>query len=267
VPPVSRPLLRAFAAYSRWYLGRHFHAIRLLTAGWLPLPADDTPTIVFLNHASWWDPLTCLHLWNCHFPTQHAYAPIDATAVAKYAFFRKLGFFGVEADSARGAAEFLRIGRRIASHPHRMLWVTPQARFADARERPLRFKPGLGHLASRIERDLVGTSAMPVRFLPLAIEYTHWHERLPELLLHLGAPVVISPESGTQRDAQEWTQLLEGRLASTMETLGSAAQRRDASEFENLLRGSAGVGGVYDFWRHLKAAVSGRRFTPRHGNL
>lgn len=276
LPPVSRPLLRAFAAYSRWYLGRHFHAVRLLSCGWRPQPSDSIPTIVFLNHASWWDPLTCLLLWNSHFPSTQAYAPIDAAAVAKYAFFRKLGFFGVEADSPRGAAEFLRIGQGIASERNRMLWVTPQSRFADVRERPLRFKPGLGHLASRLERSLIRSAADPVqrdpstlsvRFLPLAIEYTHWQERLPEILIHFGDPVVISPDSPAGHDALEWNRILEERLANAMEKLGSAAQRRDASEFENLLRGATGVGGVYDFWRHLKAAISGRTFTPRHGNL
>ena len=52
VPEVSVPAVKLFAAYSRQYLRRRFHAIRILKSG-LP-PRDITrPLVIYLNHATW----------------------------------------------------------------------------------------------------------------------------------------------------------------------------------------------------------------------
>ena len=56
------------------------------------------------------------------------------------------------------------------SHPRTVLWVTPHGRFADARERPLALKPGVGHLAATLGRGAI---------LPMAVELTFWDERTP----------------------------------------------------------------------------------------
>ena len=95
--------------------------------------------MVYLNHPSWWDPLVCLVLAHRCFPGRAAFAPMDAAQLERYRFFRKLGAFGVERGTRHGAAAFLRIGTKVLARPGAMLWLTPQARFADARERPLRF--------------------------------------------------------------------------------------------------------------------------------
>jgi hypothetical protein len=100
-------------------------------------------------------------------------------------------------------------------------------------------------------------------FLPLALEYPFWEERCPEALAHFGEPVFIAQEPG--RNSAAWTTLLAQRLEATQETLAQAARRRDQSAFELLLRGSGGVGGIYDVWRSLKARLRGEEFRREHG--
>lgn len=266
LPPVSPRLLGWFARYTRWYLRRHFHAVRLASPDGLPDTRDGVPLVVFLNHASWWDPLVCLHLSRTLFPEIAAFAPIDAPAIAKYPFFGRLGFFGVEPGTARGAATFLHAASRILARPSTSLWITPQARFADVRERPAGFRHGLGHLASRAARSSSGSPGH-LRFLPLAIEYTWWQERQPEVLLRFGQPLEVSPGSGPELEPADWSLELERRLEAAQDALAAEARRRDPTRFSNLLSGTAGIGGVYDFWRRLRALGQGRRFDPRHGTL
>lgn len=272
--PVCRPLLLAFAAYGHRYVQRHFHTVRCATTGWRPTPGVSTPTVVYLNHAAWWDPMICLLLWNHWFRHSHSFALIDETALAKYPFFRRLGFVGVPADSTRAAARFLRLGQAIAARPNHMLWITPQARFADPRERPLGFKPGLGHLAAKLARptrtgtDLASNPVGSLQFVPLAIEYAYWHEPRPEVLIRWGEPIRIQPgDPAAPQTPADWSELLQSRLAETMNSLAASTIARQAHDFEPLLRGSTGVARLYDLWRHAKAMLTGKTFTPRHGQL
>ena len=72
------------------------------------------PVLIVLNHPSWWDPMIGLVLSRT-FADRDQYAAIDAVAVKRYGFFKKLGFVGVDTKSLRGAAEFLRTGKSILS--------------------------------------------------------------------------------------------------------------------------------------------------------
>jgi 1-acyl-sn-glycerol-3-phosphate acyltransferase len=246
-----------FAVYSRRYLRRHFNAVRLSRTGGRPTPPDE-PLIVTLNHASWWDPLVGLFLARTLFPGRPVYGPIDAAALARYRFFARLGFFGVEPGSRRGARQFLRASEAALSLPTAMLWLTPQGRFADVRERPLRFQSGLGHLVTRITRATV---------VPLVFEYVFWEERLPEILVRFGEPVPVRAGNDPARDPAAWTALLEARMAETMDALATETVRRQPTEFEILLEGRRGVGGIYDLWRRLRARWRGEAFDPKHGRL
>src|ERR1700722_1447946 len=107
----SRRLLSFFANYLNWYIGRHFHAIRLANSYRFPQTAG--PLIVYANHASWWDPLAFIVISRYFFPTASHYAPMDAAALKYYALLRKLGIFPVEAGTRRGAAQFFGSHRRV----------------------------------------------------------------------------------------------------------------------------------------------------------
>jgi 1-acyl-sn-glycerol-3-phosphate acyltransferase len=215
----------------------------------------DQPLVVFLNHAGWWDPLVCMLLREAFFPQRRCHAPIDAAMLGRYRFFERLGFFGVEQHSSRGAVRFLQTAGAILAAPNTALWLTPQGRFGDVRERPVRFKSGIGHLAARVPDAL---------FLPLAVEFVHWEERTPEALIRFGEPVGMPPED--DRSPGAWTERLEHALETTQDALAADSQSRDPARFRPLDRGTAGVGGVYDRWRRMQAWLQGREFDSRHGS-
>ena len=222
------------------------HSLRVVR-GSTPSGLDGRPIIVCLNHPSWWDPLVALTLARHTFPDRIHYAPIDAAALAKYPMFERLGFFGVEPDSARGAASFLRTGRAILADPRSVLWVTGEGKFTDVRKRPVHLKEGIAKLARTTPN---------VAVLPLAIEYAFWEERAPEVLAFWGDPILTDIS----------TDEIAARLESALDSLSDLSQNRQGAAFDVVLSGAVGVGGVYDLWRGLRARLAGRKFARQHGS-
>jgi 1-acyl-sn-glycerol-3-phosphate acyltransferase len=256
LPAVSPLLLRWFTWYSRGYVRRHFHSLRLSLSG-LPPCADGMPLVIYSNHASWWDPLVCLVLKAELFPDRSSFAPIDAVMLERYRFFRRLGFFGVDRSSRKGATQFLRTADAILESPGHLLAITPQNAFADVRQRPIHFASGLGRLAARGKR---------VCFVPVALEYVFWEERLPEILVRFGNPHYGSTPDSHQPEARAWTAIFETELAETQNELAREAQRRRPQDFHPLLLGGAGPGGIYDLWRAFSATLTGQNFAREHGH-
>lgn len=244
-------LVRGFRRYAVRYVRRHFHALRLSNTSH-PLPSTDEPLLIVLNHPAWWDPLVGVVLSN-RLADRDQFAAIDAVAVRRYAFFRKLGFVGVDTASLRGAADFLRVGRAILSAPGRVFWVTAQGRFTDVRERPLNLRSGVGHLAARMTGGSV---------VPLALEYAFWTERTPEALARFGEPLRVAAHPGLT--GRTWTRLIEAALTGTLDALNAETMSRNPAKFTAVVSGKAGVGGVYDLWRRAKAWARGERFDPSH---
>jgi 1-acyl-sn-glycerol-3-phosphate acyltransferase len=276
-------LANAFLVYCRRYVRSHFHALRLLRGNpWPDLPG---PLVVYMNHPGWWDPIIGLVVAHDLAPDRVHYCPIDARALERYPLFERLGFFGVDLDSPRGAVAFLRTVRAILAEPRSTLWITPQGRFTDPRVRPNHFKPGLAKLASEMTSGAV---------LPLAIEYPFWSERFPEALVALGPPWLPSEplnengrpgptddgwrgrsdEVGSPRSAEpqpHTPELLEplllARLTAAQDLLAAAAIARDPAAFHTLRSGRAGLGGMYDAFGRFRAWLRGRPFSSEHGDL
>ena len=255
LPRISKPLLTWFTWYSRRYLRHHFNSLRVSDAD-LSKENFGRPLVVYSNHASWWDPLVGLMLSRQLLPGKSVFAPMDADALKRYGFFKRLGMFGVDQDQRRGGVQFLRQARAILQSSDNVLWLTPQSRFADARERP-RFKPGIGHLPGL---------AREISFLPVAIEYVFWEERLPEILVRVGE-VYHTTWADRSVKPRWWSEFFADRMRETQDELARQAQRRDARAFQCLLRGQAGVGGIYDRWRRFKAGWRGEAIQLEHGKL
>jgi diapolycopene oxygenase len=261
VPPVvvrhSPWLVRLFRRHvKRFYLGREFHAVRLSHGG-RPGPVPDGPLVVVLNHPSWWDPLVALVLTEL-FPERAHYAPMDAHSLGRYRIFKRIGMFGIERGTMQGAREFLRTSRSILSRPRTALWLTPQGRFADPRERPPGIQHGVAHLAHRLENAVI---------LPLALEYPFWDNRRPEALARFGPAIVV--ERGTDRTVEEWRNCIGGALVQAQNALASEARLRDPAAFETLVGRKAGAGPVPGRARWLRARLPGAhvRTVPGAGGV
>jgi len=255
-PPRLSPLtLSMFQRYCERHLAFHLHAVRLSRSHRPNLTGvRERPLIVYLNHASWWDPLVCLHLAAQLLPERRHFAPIDAETLARHRIFGRLGFFGIDAGNPRGARRFLQIAARIFEQPGATLWIAPGGRLADPRERPLQLAPGLGHLACRLRQGVL---------VPLAIEYPFWTARAPEALLRFGESIAIE-DAGMR--ARDWTAGLAAQLEATQEALAAEALAREPARFETLLGGGApAAGGLQDLWRRFASRLRGRRFRPVPG--
>lgn len=231
------------------YLRKHCHALRLAKSS-AALPTDDAPVLVAMNHPSWWDPLIAFVMSGQLRGYAH-YGVIDAAMLKKYAMLKRAGIFGIDTQSLSGAAEFLRAGQAILERPKHALWVTAQGEFVDVRQRPLALRSGVGHLAAKMTHGWV---------LPMAMEIGFWNERTPEALARFGEAIPVRPNT----NGRGMTAVIEAALTATLDDLSRDAMSRDAGRFTTVIRGRVGIGGVYDWWRRLKATVTGKPFDASH---
>lgn len=251
VPPSQR-LLSFFRLYLVWYLRRHFHALRLANATRFPTAEK---LVVYINHPSWWDPITVMMVSHRLLPNANHYGPMDAKALQHYGLFRRMGAFPVATNSPAAASQFLASARQVLADGG-VLWITPEGRFTDTRTRPAVFKSGLARLISETGR---------VTLMPLALEYNYWDERLPEILVNCGEPLRIA--DGRLEDPHTWNNLMSYAMTSTQEELAQLAATRDPAHFETVLAGGTGISGLYEYWKRLQTALAGTEYLAEHGSL
>ncbi|MCW8085866.1 lysophospholipid acyltransferase family protein [Sabulicella glaciei] len=238
-------------AFSRFF-ARRMRALRVARWG-MPEAPEGVPLVIFANHPSWWDGVSFLLLARRLFPGRQGFVPMDAAALARYGFMRRIGVFGIERNSARGAAAFLRTARTVLAHPSHMLWMNAPGRFSDARERPVPIAPGLSHLPE------IAPGAV---FLPLALEYPFWGERAAEALAAFGPPIPASELLALDRAAR--AERMRAALEAAMDRLAEDAIGRDPARFRALTEAQEGMGGIYGLWQRLRARLRGEAFDPRH---
>ncbi len=245
-----------WAFYGRIFetlLRRDAHAVRVAA---IPTPEvlRHPRLVVYSNHPSWWDPVMLVVLARRLLPGRRIFAPMDAEMIGRYGFMPRIGAFGVELGSVRGALDFMAVSR-AALEGGDVLVVTAQGRFADGRERPITLAGGVARLAD------AGLGAL---FLPVALEYTFWTERRFEALARFGAP--LASEALASLPRSERRPRLEAALQTAMDQLAADSIARDEGAFSNLLEGSAGINPVFDAWSRLKAYAGGRSYVPGHGS-
>ncbi len=243
---------RGFVRYLRWYVGRHFHGV-LVSLAALPRPPAGKPLIIYSNHPSWWDPLLFVLVGEALFPGRRGYGPMEAKSLKRYAILERMGAFGIELETARGGVEFMVQAKRILADASSILWLTAEGAFTDVRARPVAIRKGLGYLVRMTPGVIV---------LPLAVEYPFWNESRPVAVCRFGEPIDI--DALAPRSAPEWNAVFEDALTHSMDALALESIQRNPARFRSLLSGTAGVGGIYDGWRRVRAWSRGRRFDASH---
>jgi 1-acyl-sn-glycerol-3-phosphate acyltransferase len=244
-PEAAAPELAISTARGRCerQLIRHFQSVRLSRSRRPNFTAArQRPLLVYCNHSSWWDPLVCMQLAGHLLPGRRHFAPVEIAALRRYRWLPRLGFFGVDPESASGARRFFEQAARILEQPDATLWVTACS-LADPRKRPPELYPGLGHLAARTRHAVL---------LPLAMEYPFWAEPLPEALASFGEEQVAE-DVGMR--AFDWAEILAEWLQEAQEALAAEAQSRDETNFEVLCGQGASR---QELWPRLKAILRSR---------
>ncbi|WP_211747418.1 lysophospholipid acyltransferase family protein [Paenibacillus sp. Marseille-Q4541] len=167
-----------FQYHKKYLLERRFRYVGF--AGNLdPVIAQDHPVLYIMNHSSWWDGLLAYHTFRLLTRHDH-YVMMEEKQLNKFSFFRKLGAFSINKESAadvRSSFEYtvqlLLSGKRV--------WMYPQGKITHQDLRPLSFQRGIGVLLRRLPNTAV---------IPVTLVHGMYGQDKPEALLMAGPPLL-----------------------------------------------------------------------------
>lgn len=228
--------------YARRLLRRRFHAVRLargsaeVLAG---IAGSARPTILLLSHASWWDPIVAIWIWDRFFGARGAAGPMHRRELERFRFFRSVGIFGIDPDdpaSLEAMREYLR--PRMADGGE-VLLLTPQGTLTDVRA-PIRLRPGAAAMAASLPQ---------VEVIAVAIEYAFWLDQRAEVFLR----AVRVPPAADDRapSTADWHRAMQVSMQENAAALAAQVIARDPAAFEVLVGGETSVHPVYDWWLRL----------------
>jgi 1-acyl-sn-glycerol-3-phosphate acyltransferase len=226
----KHPVLeRLYAAYGRRILRRAFARVWVGGAAW---PEGSGPSLAFLNHSAWWDPVLTLFLSHDLF-RRDGYGIMQGAQLERYPFFRRIGCFGVTQNSlvdARAVSDYA--ARVLSGGERRTLWVFPQGELLPARG-PVRFRSGVARLAAVAH-------ALPL--IPVAVRYEFRGEQRPECVVRVGAAITAA---GHERPI-ELTRRLEDALRRELAELDRALAAGDLTDYGPVLDGQRSQSQLYE---------------------
>lgn len=248
----SPKVTRAFSIIVRRMIRRQFAGVHAVKGSLETLRRLDRrlgPAVVALNHSSWWDPLVCVLLCAAATPSRTHAAPMDIDQLRRFRFMRKIGIFGVDPDDPRSLPRMARhVLDRFEGEPRCTLWITPQGEFRDVRDE-IALRPGAGAIAAR------ASERREIPVLALAIEYTFWEDKRPEIFLRVQSVLPPDvPESANRRERIEaWTGEIERVMRENQATLAQLVMERDPRPFDVVLPGRGGASHpLYDLWLRVR---------------
>ncbi len=220
---------RVAAHYFRFLLRRAFARVWL---GGVPFPSGSAPSIAYLNHSAWWDPILTLFLSRSVL-RREAYGLFRGEELQRYPFFRRLGCFGITTDrldDVRAIPAYA--ASLLQSGPSRTLWVLPQSELLPART-PLLFRSLLARFAR----------AMPeVPLVPVAVRYEFRMDQRAECFVRVGEAVHAQPGESTAA----LTARLEQRLRHELAQLDAELAHPGVRNFRLVLEGVRSLSALYD---------------------
>lgn len=242
-------LERVYALYGRRLLRRAFARVWI---GGAPWPPGDGPSIAFLNHSAWWDPVLTLYLSHDLF-RRDGYGIMQGAQLERYPFFRRIGCFGASTDGiedvravAAHAAAVLQGGGPDA---RRTLWIFPQGELLPHRA-PLAFRSGAARFARLLPE---------VPLVPVAVRYEFRSEQRPELFVRVGEAVRLA----AREPPAQFTRRLEHRLRQELALLDGDLERSSLAHYRVTLEGRGSLHALYDRTFGRFGAVRGQQRSAR----
>jgi chlorobactene lauroyltransferase len=170
-------------------------------------PSEESKTIYYLNHTSWWDGLIPL-LLNQKLFRQKARAMMEDKQMHQHRFFSKIGAFSVNLENPRSAVKSLRYAVESMQRPNACLFIYPEGKIVPFTGSRPTFKKGLGWISNQCP----DTDVVPVGICIHTARYDK-----PELYIRIGEPV----KTDHSFDSETLNEIFEdemGNLLSLLET-------------------------------------------------
>lgn len=201
----SSLFIKVFRIYVRLLFKRRFKNV------WIKqeyVPGDQSRTIYYLNHHSWWDGIIPL-LLNEYLLKQKARALMEDKQMRQYSFFKRIGAFSIDRNDPRKTVTSLRYAVQSMKRDKSSLFIYPEGKITPTGS-SMDFEGGLAWLHSKLpEVDIV----------PVGIYMHTIRNDKPELHVQIGKPVRLHKEF----ENEEMTRVYEDELNQILDQLRSTA--------------------------------------------
>lgn len=223
---------RMFSMYNKHILKKQFYKIHLKGANNVINRDKSLPTIMFGNHSNWWDGFLAFYLsfdlWNTD---QHLM--MDLKQMRKYKFFRRIGAFSVNRESARESYESVLYAAKLLKNKNSMLWIYPQGEMLPNDVRPLKFQSGLTKLI-----EMTGK----INLMPIVLNYEFMMEQRPEIFIDVSESITVDEKLAKQ----EKTAYLNKVLTELLDEQKKNIVNGDLQGYVEVLRGKISRNKIID---------------------
>jgi len=221
-----------FSVYNKHILKKHFHRILLKGTDNINGRDKNIPSIMFGNHSNWWDGFLAFYLSYDLWKTD-IYLMMDLKQMKKYKFFKWLGAFSVNRESARESYESVKYASELVKDRKTMLWIFPQGEMLPNDIRPLRFQNGLSKLL-----EMTGK----VNLFPVAFNYEFILEQRPEVFINVSESITVDENSAKQ----EKTEYLNKVLTALLDGQKNNIVNGNLEGYREVLRGKSSRNKIID---------------------
>jgi 1-acyl-sn-glycerol-3-phosphate acyltransferase len=221
---------RMFSVYNKHILKKQFYKIHV--KGNIFNRDMSLPTIMFGNHSNWWDGFLAFYLSFNLWKTDQ-YLMMDVKQMRKYKFFKWIGAFSVNRESAKESYESVMYATKLLKNRNTMLWIYPQGEMLPNDIRPLRFQNGLSKLLEMTGR---------INLIPIVFNYEFIMEQRPEVFINISESLAVDDKL----TKQEKTAYLNKVLTEMLDSQKKDIVNGNLEGYEEVLRGKSSRNKIID---------------------
>ena len=213
---------KLFRVYNRNLIRRRFSSFSVDNIETFDKLNRKIPTVIYLNHSSWWDGLVIFEL--------SAFCALDSIVIMeernlrRYFLFRRLGAFSVDRNNSRSAIESLNYAVNELQNSGRILWIFPQGEILPENSRPIRFYRGFAFIIEKLAK---------CQTIPIAVNYRFGENFKPEIFVKIGDSEFFERSGKFQRSLK--TREFEMSLTALLDSLNADINSANTLKYRNIL--------------------------------